>query len=379
MANDIVYQRGVLPLGPTVGLAAESQGISIWTVDPDTLEPMHVRVTPDDTAFNIMPSWSPDRDKIVFGSNRGEAGVGLLPNLNIWTVNRDGSDLWQLTSDAGDNFTPSWSPNGRYIAFSSNRLYALNRGSFAEFEMYDLWIMGADGTNPRLLHAGPSVDDDPVFSADSQRILFRRNTADQIPEIWVVPTDGSMPAQPLKDVTGQTVVGEDPSLSEDGKTLYYWRDPFLVSFDLIAATETLLSPDALEPWIGPNKERFVFHRIDFSGGTRAPDVFISSLDGSNVNRITNTGDAMFGRWSAPAPQPFCEVQSNQAVYVTGEPIVLTSLRFANMNAVVAPDMRLRLQLLFGTLVVNNLLDLGPAMLPPGLDFNAGPLPLFTVQ
>ncbi len=377
VANEIVYSRGVLPLGQTVDQASEAQGASIWTVDPDTTEPTHVRVTPDEPAFNFMPSWSPDRDKIVFASNRGEAGGGAL--LNIWTVNRDGSNLQQLTSDTAHNFTPSWSPNGRYIAFTSNRLSAQNVGSSAEFEMYDLWIMNADGSNPRLLHAGPDDDDDPVFSADSQRVFFRRNTAGKIPEIWVVPTDGSVPAQPLEDVAGQTIVGEDPSLSEDGKTLYYWRDPFLVSFELATATETLLSPDALEPWVGPDKERFVFHRTDFAGGTPAPDVFISNLDGSNVTRITDTGDAMFGRWAAPTPQPFCEVESSQAVYIAGEQIVLTSLRFANLNAVVAPEMRLRVQLLFGSFVVGNLLDLGPAMLPPGMDFNAGPQQLFTVQ
>jgi TolB protein len=63
-------------------------------------------------AYNTSPSWSPKSDKIVFSGRRG--------TNQVFTVNPDGTGLTQLTSQ-GNNEDPSFSPDGRYIAFSSDR------------------------------------------------------------------------------------------------------------------------------------------------------------------------------------------------------------------------------------------------------------------
>ena len=63
-------------------------------------------------SYNTSPSWSPGGDKIVFSGRRG-------PN-QIFIVNPDGTGLTQLTSQ-GNNEDPSFSPDGRYITFSSDR------------------------------------------------------------------------------------------------------------------------------------------------------------------------------------------------------------------------------------------------------------------
>ena len=64
-------------------------------------------------SYNTSPNWSPRGDRIVFSGRQGGRN-------QIFTVKPDGSQLMQLT-DAGNNEDPSFSPDGRYITFSSDR------------------------------------------------------------------------------------------------------------------------------------------------------------------------------------------------------------------------------------------------------------------
>jgi TolB protein len=81
------------------------------------------------------PSWSPAGDWIVFSGRetRGE-------KLNIFLTDLTGSQIRRLTSGAGDNEDPSWSPDGRFISFTSTR-----RGR------REIYIMDADGSAPHPL------------------------------------------------------------------------------------------------------------------------------------------------------------------------------------------------------------------------------------
>ena len=63
-------------------------------------------------SYNTSPSWSPKGDRIVFAGRQG--------TNQIFIVNPDGTGLTQLTT-RGDNENPSFSPDGRYITFSSDR------------------------------------------------------------------------------------------------------------------------------------------------------------------------------------------------------------------------------------------------------------------
>jgi TolB protein len=63
-------------------------------------------------SYNTSPSWSPKGDRIVFVSRRG--------TNQIFTARPDGSGLTQLTT-VRNNEDPSFSPDGRYITFSSDR------------------------------------------------------------------------------------------------------------------------------------------------------------------------------------------------------------------------------------------------------------------
>ncbi len=84
--------------------------------------------------YNTQPSWSPVGDKIVYTT--WEKGG----EINIFTINADGSGLTQLTQNCGENKSPSWSPDGEMIVFTSNR-----QGK------EKLYVMSAKGGDGRIL------------------------------------------------------------------------------------------------------------------------------------------------------------------------------------------------------------------------------------
>jgi Tol biopolymer transport system component len=88
------------------------------------------------------PDWSPDGKQIAF--------VGDGPQSDIYVMNADGTDQTRITSNPAQDSYPAFSPNGKYIAFSSTRGNA--DGSFE----HDIWKMKSDGSNPTQLTDDPA-------------------------------------------------------------------------------------------------------------------------------------------------------------------------------------------------------------------------------
>ena len=70
-------------------------------------------------------------------------------------------DLHRLTQSPGLDVRPAWSPDGKQIAFTSNR-----DGN------YDIYVMNSDGSNPRNATSHPSRDDHAAWHPDGRRLLF---------------------------------------------------------------------------------------------------------------------------------------------------------------------------------------------------------------
>lgn len=104
----------------------------------------------------------------------------------IYTVELESGELTRLTEARGYDAEASWSPDGRWIVFASNRhAYSspLPPGDEARFQtdpsyLIDLYRMDADGQNVRRLTVSPGYDGGPFFSPDGGRIVWRRFSED---------------------------------------------------------------------------------------------------------------------------------------------------------------------------------------------------------
>ena len=120
-----------------------------------------------------LPAWSPDGRRIAFQSNRDG-------DTEIYVMNADGSNTSRLTNNFFySDSSPDWSPDGSRIAFHSTR-----DGGF------EIYAMDADGSNVVRL-TNNSVDDaNPSWSPDGRRIAFDSNR-DGDSEIYAMDPDGS--------------------------------------------------------------------------------------------------------------------------------------------------------------------------------------------
>ncbi|HEX4353348.1 MAG TPA: M20/M25/M40 family metallo-hydrolase, partial [Polyangiales bacterium] len=70
-------------------------------------------------AASFAPFWFPDRDRIIFSSNYGDPKGR---EFELWAVNADGTELERITDSPGFDGFPMFSPDGRWLLFSSNRV-----------------------------------------------------------------------------------------------------------------------------------------------------------------------------------------------------------------------------------------------------------------
>ena len=161
---------------------------AVWVMNADG---SNARLVTDKVIDAAEPAWSPDGLKIAFsGGARGSVAMNI-PSINIYVVNVDGSELTQLTRDAGMNGSPAWSPDGKTIAFSSTRDSGVQ---------WRIWLMNADGSNQRILPNPQNTNGTgflgggAVWSHDGTKILFTgQRLCRNIPTsgIYVMNADGS--------------------------------------------------------------------------------------------------------------------------------------------------------------------------------------------
>jgi len=143
---------------------------------------------------NQTPSWSPDGQKIAFSSYRDG-------NWVVYTINVDGTNLQRLTDTRRRYLAPAWSPDGREIAFVSDRLRP-------NFEIYR---MDASGGNVRQLTHNDISDTIPTWTPDGNYLVFE-SSRDGNPEIYIMDADCTLPEFcNVRRLTDNPAYDRDPS------------------------------------------------------------------------------------------------------------------------------------------------------------------------
>ena len=105
--------------------------------------------------IDTEPSWSPNGRQIAFVSDRNGTA-------HVFVMDAEGASVRQLTS-GGMHTQPRWSPRGDVIVYT------------ARHTTHDLWVVGADGSTPRRLTAGPGDNQSATWSPNGRHIAFQSN------------------------------------------------------------------------------------------------------------------------------------------------------------------------------------------------------------
>ena len=128
------------------------------------------------------PVWSPDGTRIAFSTF---FGIGPDATQHVYVINADGSGRTQVTDGDSANGTPAWSPDGRRLAFTRTAEIPSTTPGTRQYDRY-LVVADADGSNETSLLQGGAYDEAPSWSPDGRRIAYGSNGS-----IWIMNADGT--------------------------------------------------------------------------------------------------------------------------------------------------------------------------------------------
>jgi Tol biopolymer transport system component len=196
--------------GRIVFTSDRSGSWQIYTINPDGSNLFQVTSLAPTDDDELFPSLSPDGKKIAFGYNAGDG-------LDVYVVNSDGTNLHPLTTDHG-SFIPRWSPDGRRLVVTA----------FAQLRSPVIATMAADGSGKRKILTSDLWESvGGVYTSDGKQIVFGSQIGGFVAAVWIMNADGShqhrlteaeLRAQPWgvspdgKHITGFTNEDSPPAL-----------------------------------------------------------------------------------------------------------------------------------------------------------------------
>ncbi|MEO8025045.1 MAG: S41 family peptidase [Bryobacteraceae bacterium] len=216
---------------------------------------------------------------------------------DIWTVDENGGNLQRLTVHSARDIYPRYSPDGKWIAFSSDRAGNL-----------DVYIIPTEGGNAKQLTFHSADDNVLDWSPDSRSVLFASQRGeDFMGKLYTVSIDGGMERNAGADM------GTAGSYSPDGKKLainrkgqVYWRKYYRGSFQTDVTVMDIASKkftditdyDGLDSWPMWGHDGYVYFvsdREDVSRSTGVTNIWRVSEKGGKAEKVTQfkTGDVRF--------------------------------------------------------------------------------------
>jgi TolB protein len=251
--NDLVDVHGEpIDVSSLQGRIAFSSGTEdIYTVNADG-SGLKRLTTSEDLEFD--PTWSPDGRAIAYRHQTGDDST-----TDIFMMHADGSHPRNLTgSDGRGDWGPDWSPDGEWITWNT-----ASRGF-----VFDLGLIHPDGKGRRVVKPGVYVEY-PAWSPDGRRIAFMSPGEGSPYDIFVMNADGT----DVRRLTESPAVDGWPAWSPDGRQIVFSsaRDDCAYS----EAKDCLTTGD-IGPW----------HTL-----------YVMNADGTDQHRLTRT----FGQFAVWSP------------------------------------------------------------------------------
>jgi len=303
-------------LNSYVALSLSDDSARLVTVQSDRLSSIWIAPKGDEAqAFQVTSgmsnhyglAWAPE-GRIVYSS----VASG---NPDIWSMKLDGTDQRQLTAETHVDRDPSVSPDGRFIAFASDRAGRFN-----------IWRIDSDGTNPTQLTHG---DDEqfPEFSPDGKSILYQ-GFVRGVPTLWRLRMDQDNPIQLTKSYSNWPVV------SPDGKSIACsYLDPDSGKWKLAVFPADGGSPTKSFDMPIPYFQHFAWQRIRWTADGRAltyidrrggtSNIWSQPFEGGSARQLTDfkSGEIFNFAWSSNGQQLACTRGS-----VISDAVLISDLR-----------------------------------------------------
>jgi Tol biopolymer transport system component/DNA-binding winged helix-turn-helix (wHTH) protein len=155
-----------------------------------------------DKGLQFGATWSPDNRFIAYSSDRGG-------KFDIWVQQISGGDPVQITKSPGHNWQPDWSPDGKYIAY---------RSEDGDGGLFIIPALGGVGLARKIVSAGFY----PRWSPDGSRILFQTSQMRGENEFSVVSLDGKPPRKVVTEFGPLTITMRSAAWHPDGKRISIW-------------------------------------------------------------------------------------------------------------------------------------------------------------
>jgi Tol biopolymer transport system component/DNA-binding winged helix-turn-helix (wHTH) protein len=201
-------QPAFSPNGERIAFRSEREGGGIYLMGATGESVIRV------LDFGYSPSWSPNGDQILVGTERVPQPSTRPTRSQLWAINIKTNERRLVTE--GDALQASWSPNGQRIAYWSRP------GKAGQRE--DIWTIPANGGEAVAVTNGSTTDLNPVWSPDGRHLYFSSNRGGSM-NIWRVPMDEKSGAtmgepEPVTSI-GAATSPLHLSFSSDGRRLVY--------------------------------------------------------------------------------------------------------------------------------------------------------------
>jgi TolB protein len=223
-------------------------------------------------AITLAAQARPTDGRIVFTSDRGGQS-------DIWVMGADGTNPVKLTDDKIEDDFAAWSEDGKLIAW-------LRGGRGPEGE---IWVMNADGSGKRQVTFNGFSDSNPTFAPDGSKLAFR-SFRNNNRDIYVIHVDGTGEQRLTSDPASDFGPDWSPDGSEIAFTSLRSGHSAIWVMNADGSGQHQLTADEQEaalPGWSPDGTK-ILYSDGFCATCGESDLFVMNADGSGVTPITNS-------------------------------------------------------------------------------------------